>query len=298
MPTKNGGEVIVRCFVNFAVALFIFLSGYLTKLVNNDIKIFYKKRLLRVFIPYCIWSVLYTMVSSKWDGFVFNFITGQCCGIYYFIIVYIQLTILTPWISRLIQSKYWKLGFLITPIFIAIEYIYTINNNSIVFPFNALFFVVWFIFFYLGMCIRNGNISISLNFKRLYCLFIVGYVIQLIESIIWYVYGNYNMATTQLKFSAILCSVIVSIIAYLWIIKEINISHNKISNIFIVIGNYSFGIYLTHIALMGVLNKTVYKFIDIIFPFNIVLIILIEVIGISFMVKLCGKKVCKYLGLI
>jgi len=292
------GGVVVRCFVNFAVALFIFLSGYLTRIINTDIIIFYKKRLLRVIIPYCIWSVLYAIASNKWDDFIFNFITGQCCSIYYFIIVYIQLTILTPWISRLIQSKYWKLGFLITPIFIAIEYIYTINNNSIVFPFNALFFVVWFIFFYLGMCIRNGNISISLNFKRLYCLFIVGYVIQLIESIIWYVYGNYNMATTQLKFSAILCSVIVSIIAYLWIIKEINISHNKISNIFIVIGNYSFGIYLTHIALMGVLNKTVYKFIDIIFPFNIVLIILIEVIGISFMVKLCGKKVCKYLGLI
>lgn len=296
-PQEMGG-IVVRCFVNFAVALFIFLSGYLTRIINTDIIIFYKKRLLRVIIPYCIWSVLYAIASNKWDDFIFNFITGQCCSIYYFIIVYIQLTILTPWISRLIQSKYWKLGFLITPIFIAIEYIYTINNNSIVFPFNALFFVVWFIFFYLGMCIRNGNISISLNFKRLYCLFIVGYVIQLIESIIWYVYGNYNMATTQLKFSAILCSVIVSIIAYLWIIKEINISHNKISNIFIVIGNYSFGIYLTHIALMGVLNKTVYKFIDIIFPFNIVLIILIEVIGISFMVKLCGKKVCKYLGLI
>ncbi|WP_278474813.1 acyltransferase [Megamonas funiformis] len=289
--------IVIRCFVNFAVALFIFLSGYLTKLVNNGIKIFYKKRLLRVFIPYGIWSVLYTMVSGKWDNFVFNFITGQCCDIYYFIIVYIQLTILAPWISRLIQSKYWKLGFLITPIFIAIEYVYTINDNSIVFPFNALFFVVWFIFFYLGMCIRNGNISISLNFKRLCCLFIAGYVIQLIESIIWYVYGNYNMATTQLKFSAILYSVIVSMIAYLWIIKEKNISYNKIINVFIVIGNYSFGIYLTHIVLMGVLNKTVYKFIDIIFPFNIVLIILIEVIGISFMAKFCGKKVCKYLGL-
>lgn len=289
--------IVIRCFVNFAVALFIFLSGYLTKLVNNGIKIFYKKRLLRVFIPYGIWSVLYTMVSGKWDNFVFNFITGQCCDIYYFIIVYIQLTILAPWISRLIQSKYWKLGFLITPIFIAIEYVYTINDNSIVFPFNALFFVVWFIFFYLGMCIRNGNISISLNFKRLCCLFIAGYVIQLIESIIWYVYGNYNMATTQLKFSAILCSVTVSIIAYLWIIKETKILYNRISQIFIMIGNYSFGIYLTHIALMAVLDKTVYKFIDIIFPFNIVLIILIEVIGISFMAKFCGKKVCKYLGL-
>lgn len=116
--------IVIRCFVNFAVALFIFLSGYLTKLVNNDIKMFYKKRLLRVIIPYCIWSMLYTIFSNKWDSFIFNFITGQCCSIYYFIIVYIQLTILTPWVSRLIQSKYWKLGLLITPISIAIEYIY------------------------------------------------------------------------------------------------------------------------------------------------------------------------------
>lgn len=41
-PQELGG-VMVRCFVNFAVALFIFLSGFLTKIVNNDIKIFYKK---------------------------------------------------------------------------------------------------------------------------------------------------------------------------------------------------------------------------------------------------------------
>ena len=290
--------IVIRCFVNFAVALFIFLSGYLTKLNNNNIKDFYKKRLLRVFIPYCIWSVLYTIASNIWVNFIFNFITGQCCGIYYFIIVYIQLTILVPWISKLIKSKYWKLGFMITPIFIFIEYIFFLSNKQITSPYNGLFFGVWFIFFYLGMCIRNGNIRISLNYKKLYYLFIVGYIIQLIEGTVWYAYGNYSMATTQLKFSAILCSIIISIIAYLWIIKETEISYNKIDNIFIMIGNYSFGIYLTHIALMAVLDKTVYKFIDIIFPFNIILIILIEVIGISLMVKFCGKKVCKYLGLI
>lgn len=289
--------IVVRCFVDFAVALFIFLSGYLTKIVNTDVIIFYKKRLLRVFIPYCIWSVLYTIAFNKWDSFIFNFITGQCCFVYYFIIVYMQLTILVPWISKFIQSKYWKLGFMITPILIFIEYIFFLNDKQIASPYNGLFFGVWFIFFYLGMCIRNGNIRISLDYKNFYYLFIIGYVIQLVESIIWYIYGNYNMATTQLKFSAILCSVIVSIIAYLWIIKETKILYNRISQIFIMIGNYSFGIYLTHIALMAVLNKTVYKFIDIIFPFNIVLIILIEVIGISFMAKFCGKKVCKYLGL-
>ena len=237
------------------------------------------------------------MVSGKWNDFVFNFITGQCCSIYYFIIVYIQLTILTPWISRLIQSKYWKLGFLITPISIVIEYIYTLNDNTIEFPFNALFFVVWFIFFYLGMCIRNDRIIITINMKKCIFLFIIVYVVQLIETFLWH-NGNYAMATSQMKLSVVLYSITISIIAYLWITKGIKISENRISKIFIMIGNYSFGIYLTHIVLMAVLDKTVYKFIDITFPFNIVLIILIEVIGISFMIKFCGKKVCKYLGLI
>lgn len=289
---------MIRCFVNFAVALFIFLSGYLTRVIDNDIKIFYKKRLLRVFIPYCIWSIVYTIASNKWDDFIFNFITGQCCGIYYFIIVYIQLTLLVPLISKLIQSKYWKVGFIITPIFILVEYIFTINDNPIVFPFNGLFFVVWFIFFYSGMCIRNGNIKILLSIKSLYVLFIIGYILQFIEGIAWYIYGNYNMATTQLKFSAIIYSIIISIICYLWIIKEKKIQFNVIDKFFVIIGNYSFGIYLTHIAIMGVLNKTMYKFIDIIFPFNVVLIFFIDIIGIRIMIKLCGKKTCKYLGLI
>ena len=295
-PLEIGG-VMVRCMVNFAVALFIFLSGYLTRVTDNDIKTFYKKRLLRVFIPYCIWSIVYTIASNKWDEFIFNFITGQCCGIYYFIIVYMQLTLLVPLISKLIQSKYWKLGFIITPISILIEYIFIFNNEQITFPFNALFFVVWFIFFYLGMCIRNNNIKIVLRSSSILFLFILGYILQFLESIIWYIYGNYNMATTQLKFSAIIYSIIVSIIAYLWIIKEKSV-YNIVNKVFIVIGNYSFGIYLTHIAIMGVLNKTVYKFIDIIFPFNVILIIFINVIGISIMMKLCGKKVCKYLGLV
>ena len=242
--------------------------------------------------------MLYTIAFNKWNDFIFNFITGQCCSIYYFIIVYIQLTVLVPLISKLIQSRYWKFGFLITPISIVIEYIYAINNSPISFPFNGLFFFVWFIFFYLGMCIRNGNIRISLDYKNFCYLFVIGYVIQLIESIIWHIYGNYNMATTQLKFSAILCSVIVSIISYLWITKETKILYNRISKIFIMIGNYSFGIYLTHIALMAVFNKTIYKFIDIVFPINVILIILIEVLGIRFIEKFCGKKVSRYLGLI
>lgn len=242
---------------------------------------------------------MYTIAFNKWDGFIFYFLTGQCCGIYYFIIVYIQLTILVPWISKLIQSKYWKLGFFVTPISIIIEYIYILTGNSIIFPFNGLFFVIWFIFFYLGMCIRNNKIKILINMEKCIFLFIIVYMIQVIETFLWY-YGGYAIATSQIKLSVVLYSIVISIMSYSWIIKKDTsiICFNKISKFFIIVGNYSFGIYLTHIALMAILNKTVYKFIDINLPFNVVLIILIEVIGISLMVKFCGKKVCKYLGLI
>lgn len=41
-------QVLVRPFINFSVGLFLFLSGYLTKLENNDWKNFYKKRIVRV----------------------------------------------------------------------------------------------------------------------------------------------------------------------------------------------------------------------------------------------------------
>ena len=106
------------------------------------------------------------------------------------------------------------------------------------------------------------------------------------------------MAITQLKFSAMIYSIIILLICYQWIINEENIFFNRLNRLFILIGNYSFGIYLTHIAIMNVLNKTVYKFLDIMFPFNVVLIIFINIVGINFMVRFCGNRVCKYLGLI
>ena len=46
--------VYLRVFVNFAVSLFFFLSGYLTKLDNENWMQFWGKRIVRVTIPYLI----------------------------------------------------------------------------------------------------------------------------------------------------------------------------------------------------------------------------------------------------
>ena len=56
-------QVICRPFINFAVATFLFLSGYLTKSEIENRQTFFKKRIVRVIIPYAIWTLLYTAAS-------------------------------------------------------------------------------------------------------------------------------------------------------------------------------------------------------------------------------------------
>ena len=57
-------QVICRPFLNFAVATFLFLSGYLTKIENDDWYAFCRKRIIRVFIPYVIWTVIFTLLHN------------------------------------------------------------------------------------------------------------------------------------------------------------------------------------------------------------------------------------------
>lgn len=97
--------VYFRAFINFVVAMFIFLSGYLTKLDYGSWKEFYARRLKHVIIPYVFWSTVITVLKGNYHGFFINLLTGKCLMQYYFIIVYIQFILLTPLISRLLRSK-------------------------------------------------------------------------------------------------------------------------------------------------------------------------------------------------
>jgi fucose 4-O-acetylase-like acetyltransferase len=61
-------QAVCRPVINFSVATFLFISGYLTKTENDNWGNFCKKRIIRVLIPYVIWTVLYTLpaiISGK-----------------------------------------------------------------------------------------------------------------------------------------------------------------------------------------------------------------------------------------
>ena len=286
--------VMIRPLLNFSVALFIFLSGYLTSIKKSNNYNTRKRRIKKVLIPYIIWSIIYTVATGKYKEFIFNILTGRCCGIYYFIFVYIQFVILTPLIIKLLESKYKILGFLITPLtFICVRYPLEIMGIS--FPLEILF-ISWFIYYYLGLIYGNKLIDIKISQVKLYVIFFFLLFLQSIEGLVWNSYGNHNMATSQLKLTNCFSSTFFCIICVRYIQNSDYIKENLINNTMFFLGNVSFGIYLSHILVIMVCNKLDFIGIMDIFPLNSLLIIIITVFCI-----LIGKKILKqyskYLGL-
>ena len=117
----NGiSQAIYRPFINFAVATFLFLSSYLINFNNTNWKLFIKKRIIRVLIPYILWTIIYSLSNFKLYGFslkilLFNLFTTKSTGTLYYIFVYIQFTLLTPLLKKLSSSKYKWFGFIISP---------------------------------------------------------------------------------------------------------------------------------------------------------------------------------------
>lgn len=287
-PDTGVFSIILRTIVNFAVPMFIFLSGYLTKLENDDYKGFCLKRVKRVFIPYCIWSVI-CMIPKRFENFLFDFLTWRCCGIYYYICVYIQFVLLTPFIVKLIKSKYRFIGWLITPLStILLLYIPNIFNIPFNLEFNYIF-LAWFIYYYLGIILGNNVISLDIKRYKSILLYVVTAIVSVIEGYIWFKTGNGVMAGTQMKLTTMLVSISFMILAYQYIKSEKEVKSNFISRTLVVLGDASFGIYLSHILILNLL-AFIPGFGRGIFPLNTIAILALNTICVLIGKKILSKK--------
>lgn len=117
----NNGIVIIRQIINFAVAIFVFMAGYFVNIDKVSSKRFSAKRWIinrggeRLCVPFIFWSLIYSMLScfiSAYNGNEINWIKllgkiflGKASAPFYYIVVLIQLTFLTPWLARIIKKK-------------------------------------------------------------------------------------------------------------------------------------------------------------------------------------------------
>ncbi len=208
-------QVYIRPFINFSVATFLFLSGYLTKSEEQNWSLIFKKRIVRVAAPYIIWTFIYSipaMVNSGGVKFLANLITAKASAPLYYVFVYIQFVLLTPILIRLAKSEYRFIGWIIAPV------------SILIFKFAGLFFDVeyhryislfwsdaclgWFTFYYLGLLLGDQIITIRRRSVKSLCVYYGASLIsQMLEGYLFLLHGDSNCGT-QLKLSSLLSSTI------------------------------------------------------------------------------------------
>lgn len=300
--TTPSGEwqVFCRPFINFSVATFLFLSGYLTKIENDNWFAFCKKRIIRVIIPYIIWTIFYTLPPIfSGDGIlviVKNLITAKATVAMYYIFVYIQFVLLTPWLAQLAKSKHRHWGWLIAPIsMIIFKYsglLTGIEPNAYVSLLWSDVCLGWFTYYYLGLLLGNRIIKPDYSLKTLILLYLVSILLQMVEGYGWLLLGEANCGT-QVKLTSFLTSTLFLLIVYTLLNKpDIDVKSKFLRSL----GDYSFGIYLCHIMVIMVLRRIPY-YTTLSYPFTSFMVVLISWGCCYIGNKICGKKISGWLGL-
>lgn len=298
--TTPAGEMQVICkpFINFAVATFIFLSGYLTKADNDNWLAFYRRRITRVLVPYFIWTVIYSIQDIQSEGLsvlVKNLLCANATTTLYYIFVYIQFVLLTPLLGKLAKSRFRHLGWIIAPLSVVLfKYIPAFGDIHLGKHVELLWSdacLGWFTFYYLGLVLGNKLLSPKFNLRNLVFLYCVSLLLQMGEGYLWFTVDPAGCGS-QLKLTSILSSSIFMLIIY----SVLSSNHGTKCSLLNTIGDYSFGIYLVHMMILKALEPmTLYSAIP--YPETSLIILIISSIFCYVCTAVTGKRVGRWLGL-
>lgn len=246
-------------------------------------------------IPYVIWTVIYTLESGQFNKLLVNVLTTNAAAHLYYIFVYMQFVILTPLLIKLAKSRFSFLGWLVAPAFIlAYKYIPLLSTIRLNTYLSIICWVIclgWFTFYYLGLVLGNRIVEKQYSLKVLAFLFGVSLILQMAEGYVWTLIGGTNPGTV-LKLSSIISGVLACLIAYTILERGGFASSNKILK---KIGDYSFGIYLSHVFVLHLLKRIpIYDSIPFVINSSIVLLISFGLCYIGD--KAMGKPMSKWLG--
>lgn len=308
----------LRSIINFPVAIFFFLSGYFDKrvahnnLTNNKTEIeLVTHRLKRIGIPYLLWSSIYMTITYLLgqklsnNKIIFSFLTGNAYGHLYYLLVLIQLTILSPIIIKIIKSENKTLHYfslLTSFIWVLVIYIYCLYFNKQL-PLYETIFPAWYSFYYWGLYRRyistNAKPINETNSIKIYGLLLISLIFSVFESNMIFNYTELSsVASSQIKLSAFM---------YVFIMIELILTHKNHhfnrSNLS-RIGDYSFGIYLIHHIfliptniIISRLNMPDYLFI-IEQGISLTIVLCLSYYSISIANKFLSSKIVNSLGLI
>ncbi len=243
---------IISSLSKCAVYTFIFISAFLLSSKYKNKKIDYfefeKKRLLKVLIPYIIWSTIYYMVFVYRGIYSFdimfylkNLILGGHLYHLYFIIIIIQFYILFPLLRNFIY-KFNKSILLITLFIINLLF----SMQSI--PYKDRIFINYIVIFYLGLYFGYDieKLNKLINKQKKYI------ILSFVIAVSLYSYVQYMIYFKNIYLSCLVANAlfivlgITGTIFYYLISKYIADKTKLVRNILNNISLSSFYIYLSH----------------------------------------------------
>ena len=254
--------LFMRNIINFPVPVFFFLAGYFCKFKKEKEKEWIQNRLLKLIVPYLIWSFVYEVfygLKNGWETSILYYcqelLLGRAATPFYYVIVLIYFTLITPMLVSCCQKK--QVGLIImilvlSPILQLLGYVSLlfVKNGEVIWMYLK-YSPIWIIFYFGGILVAKNIINLRNKISLYLILPTLG--LEIIESIIWKStrlgviggYGQYRI--TGFLYSIVLCSV------FCTLEPKMKIK----SKLLETIGDYSFAIFFMHFAIVRVLDKLI-----------------------------------------
>lgn len=242
---EGPASVALRPFLNWAVAMFLFLSGVLTtevKVLRDGV---IRRRLSKVAVPYLVWSAIYFAANPPQSvlGVVRALVTGGASWQMYYLLVYAQLVALTPLLFRLL-GRFRPFLYAITPCVLVVWGALTaldIDAPSILFLFPT-----WLVYYLFELEWRKWRDVLQRKRTLVFMVTVFALALQVIAGFAWNSHGDYGMATTQLKITNMASSLCICV--SLMLLSKETKSRLSGSEAIVRLGDISFGIYLVHMV--------------------------------------------------
>ncbi|MDX3932707.1 MAG: acyltransferase [Stenotrophomonas sp.] len=212
--------IALRQFINFPVALFVFLTAFFSVAARREDAGYIEKawkRISRLMVPYLIWAAVYAAVRIN-NGVMsigdvpLSLVNGKIVSVGYYVIVMVQFALLAPALDRLNARA---LCYLIPlSVLVSCSFTYAVRMSGYGgdwagFPYNAIPFFLWLPFYLSGLLVAKAGMRVlaaiprGIYFASLFAMFGLSNV----EAAI---FGDVpDLAVSQLKFTSIGTSLVI-----------------------------------------------------------------------------------------
>ena len=263
--TGDSWTYLCRQFASISVFMFVFAAGYFTNVdrVIVETASFVSRRLLRLLLPYIVWSVATIMVFSPLDLmdfqrlFFHDLLLGYGVSIGYYVIALSQLALLTPFLLRCLKTRPCVAIACSAVLTLATCGVATLAASgklttfglSVPVPYPGIFFTAWLWPYVLGLALRGNHMTLAhLTEKKIMCLPVCAglFLLVVAQDSIMPMLGLQSQAQFNLSGQVFATACCISVVLF----------HRKLTGCWwlAVLGRGSFLIYLTHLKLFAVLR--------------------------------------------